>query len=56
MLLRIVRLPMAIFTILAALCTTSMMFFFLSVSVLVECSALQYMHKNNFRGGFIVTS
>jgi hypothetical protein len=34
MLLRIVRLPMAIFTILAALCTTSMMFFFLNVSVL----------------------
>jgi hypothetical protein len=27
-----------------------------SLIYIVECSALQYMHKNNFRGGFIVTS
>jgi hypothetical protein len=24
--------------------------------IIVECSALQYMHKNDFRGGFVVTS
>jgi hypothetical protein len=30
--------------------------FFDTPHLLVECSALQYMHKNNFRGGFIVTS
>jgi hypothetical protein len=28
----------------------------LAEEAIVECSALQYMHKNNFRGGFIVTS
>jgi hypothetical protein len=33
MLLRIVRLTMAIITILGALCTTSMIFFFLNVSL-----------------------
>jgi hypothetical protein len=33
MLLRIVRLVMAIMTILGALCTTSMIFFFLNVSI-----------------------
>jgi hypothetical protein len=44
MLLRIVRLGMGIFAVLAALCTTSMMFFFLNVSVL-KCQVSEEFSK-----------